>query len=84
MSMLLLMLMLMLSPRWFLRYVWVQRLAGPTAFPQYDWEVKDGFSDTGLGLMRALLAPDPGKRMSAAEALDHPWVSGADVYNVPI
>ena len=35
-----------------------------------------GVSDEAKALTRALLQPEPGQRLSAAQALLHPWVSG--------
>jgi serine/threonine protein kinase len=34
-------------------------------------------------MMQQLLAPDPEKRLSAAEALMHPWLTGAMPSQVP-
>ena len=35
----------------------------------------DAFSESGKSFLRALLEPEPGRRMTAHEALLHPWIA---------
>lgn len=40
---------------------------------EYPEEVFGGFSDSAMSLLRMMLTKDPSKRISAREALKHPW-----------
>jgi calcium/calmodulin-dependent protein kinase I len=49
-------------------------IAGEFDFPSPYW---DNISDDAKDLLRKLLVVDPAKRLTAAEALQHPWVAGS-------
>ena len=47
-----------------------------SALPQvpYDMEVWSGFSDDAYDFTKSLLRRQSGKRLSASDALNHPWI----------
>lgn len=48
--------------------------AGQFSFPSPEW---DNISADAKDLLSKMLTYDPEERISAAEALQHPWISGA-------
>jgi serine/threonine protein kinase len=51
-------------------------LAGQAKGPQFDTEEWTVISAEGKDFVRRMLTVKPSKRMSAREALDHPWIKG--------
>lgn len=51
------------------------QLAKDGKFNVFDGRT-EGLSDSCIGLIKALLQPDPQKRMTSGEFLRHPWVQG--------
>ncbi|RUS12698.1 hypothetical protein BC937DRAFT_87231 [Endogone sp. FLAS-F59071] len=47
----------------------------------YDIWLVDGLSFTTKAFIRALLVPDPRNRLTATQALAHPWLDGATASN---
>mmetsp|Transcript_34773 Transcript_34773/g.86766 ORF Transcript_34773/g.86766 Transcript_34773/m.86766 type:complete len:1133 (+) Transcript_34773:61-3459(+) len=56
-------------------------LAGKYSFASPEWRT---MSKEAKGLLKALLEPDPSKRLTAAELVNHPWVRGERVSNQPL
>jgi len=56
-------------------------IAGEFEFHETDWS---GISNQAKSFIRALLTVDPGKRMSAPQALFHPWILAGDTAKPPM
>ena len=55
-------------------------MRGEFEFHETDWS---GVSDQAKDFIRALLTVDPNKRMTASQALFHPWILSGDVSKPP-
>jgi len=58
-----------------------QIMAGDFDYPSPYW---DGVSDTAISLIDSLLVVDPDTRLTAEQALQHPWLAPGVVHNVQI
>ena|SRR3989338_599803 len=57
-----------------------QIMAGDFDFPSPYW---DNISDDAMDLIEKLLVVDPAARLSAAQALDHPWIKSTASKELP-
>ncbi|KFK23371.1 hypothetical protein AALP_AAs49046U000400 [Arabis alpina] len=56
-------------------------LKGEIDFESQPWP---SISESAKDLVRKMLTKDPKKRISAAQALEHPWIKGGDAPDKPI